>query len=88
VCAKLVPQPIFHEIDYIGSSFILNRTQHLDGDNTNQFDEFRKFMVEYGRCRNFAPKPCKKVELVFLWQNCFNIMQHGHLKKDVSKSSA
>jgi len=56
VCAKLVPQPIFHEVDSIEGSFILNGTQHLDSGNSNQFDEFQEFMVEYGRCKNFVPK--------------------------------
>jgi hypothetical protein len=68
-CAKLLLQPILHEVDYIGGSFILNTTQHLDSGNTNQFDEFQKLMVEYGRFRNFVPKLCKKVELVFFLQN-------------------
>jgi hypothetical protein len=71
VCAKFLPQPIFHEVDYIGGLLILNTTQHLDSGNTNQFDEVQKLMVKYGRSRNFVSKFCKKFELVFFLQIFF-----------------
>jgi hypothetical protein len=38
-------------------------------------------MVEGGRCKNFAPKSCNKVELVVILQNYLCIMQHGDLEK-------
>jgi hypothetical protein len=38
-------------------------------------------MVENGKCKKFAPKPCNKLELVIFLENCLCIVQHGDLEK-------
>ncbi len=79
MCVELVAQFVSHEIDNAKSAFILHRTKHLGNNNLGQFNKFQELMVEDGRGKQIAPNHNDHIELIVFSQNCFRLMQHGHL---------
>ncbi len=71
---ELVSQPIFHEIDGVEHSFILNNIKHLERNDLEQLNVFKKFMLEDVKSGNFLPKPCDLIDLVVFSHNCLHII--------------
>jgi hypothetical protein len=79
MCVELVAQFVSHEIDNAKCAFILHRTKHLGNNNFGQFNKFQELMAKDDRCKKIAPNRSDQIELIVFSQNCFRLMQHGHL---------
>jgi hypothetical protein len=81
MCVELVAQFVSHEIENAKCAFILHRTKHLGNNIFRQFNKFQELMIKDGRGKIIAPNHSDQIELIVFAQNCFRLMQHGHLLK-------
>lgn len=65
---------VFPEGDDDKHLFVFNRPNNLDWNNFGEFNGSQKLMVESSKYKYFAPKPCKRIELIFSTQNHFKII--------------
>ncbi len=74
MCAQTIMQIVFHEGNSAKCSLNFNWPNNLDSSRFNQLYVFWKVEVQDNKCGDFAPKPCKGIELVLFTQCCFKIM--------------
>jgi hypothetical protein len=77
-----IPQLVLHETDNFENMFF-NITHNLDNINLNKFHIFRELMVKDGGFIYFLLKLNDWVQFIVFMQEWSNIMNHGHLEKNI-----
>jgi hypothetical protein len=85
MCAKPFSMSTYSSWNWPYSKFV-----HLQQNPTLQVGQRQSWPIlwipkAYGivwKILNFISKAFKRVKLIFLSKNCFNIVQHGHLEKE------